>query len=147
MEVCARRLSAFAGQWKGLALALWPICSPRTAFFWSEKVRVAFWMQAIFSSFREAVGAWTTWSLMVKCVLAAEVLAARFRVAMDTFGGAEQPAEADNDEVDDVAIEGATDSVVGVEGRSQATDDGHVDGVDSGVWVVFVLHSSVERSE
>ena len=53
----------------------------------------------------------------------------------------------DNDEVDDVAIEGATYSVVCVEGCAQAADDGHVDGVDLGGWVVFVLHSSVERSE
>ena len=80
-------------------------------------------------------------------VLVAKGLAACFRVAVDTFGGAEQPVEADNDEVDDVAVESAMDRVVCVEGCPQAADGGHVDGTDSRGWVIFVSHRSVERSE
>ena len=52
-----------------------------------------------------------------------------------------------NNEVNDVAIEGATDSVVGVEGTTEATDDGCIDGADAGGWIVFVPHGSAERSE
>ena len=46
-----------------------------------------------------------------------------------------------------MAVEGATDSVVGVKGPAKATDDGCVNRVDSGGWIVFVPHGSAERSE
>lgn len=49
------RPKAFAGQKKGSLLALCPIVSPRTAFFWSEKVSAALDMPLIrFSSFKGA---------------------------------------------------------------------------------------------
>ena len=41
-------------------------------------------------------------------VLIAADLATRFRITMDIFGGSEQPVESDNDEVNDVTIEGET---------------------------------------
>ena len=80
-------------------------------------------------------------------VAVAEGLAASFGVAVDVFGGAKEPVEADNDQVDDVCVERAVHGVISVKGLRQAAEDGDVDWIDSGGWVIFVAHGFVERSQ
>ena len=63
------------------------------------------------------------------------------------FGGSEQPEEGDNDEVNDVTVEGSQFSIVEVKGGVETADDGDGDWVDSTGWVVPVSHCFGKSSE
>ena len=59
------RVSALQGQSRGSLVAVWLICSPRTAFFWSLNVSVAFDTVSMFKSFKEESEATNRWPAMV----------------------------------------------------------------------------------
>jgi hypothetical protein len=67
--------------------------------------------------------------------------------AVQIFGGTQEPVVRDNDEVDEMGIEGAVFSVVDIEGIQEASEDGEVCRVGPSGRVVFVAEAFEERSE
>ena len=68
-----------------------------------------------------------------------------FASGLSVFGGAEEPVEGDNDEVEEVSVKAATDGVIGVEDVESCADDGEVDRACSVWWGVVAPHG-VEES-
>jgi len=69
-------------------------------------------------------------------VLQAEGLRTAGVVGVQILGGAEEPEEANDDEVDGMLVGSTFRGVVGVEDVREVCDDGHIDGVSAGAWVI-----------
>lgn len=67
--------------------------------------------------------------------------------AVEIFGGAEEPVEADDAEVDDVGVEAPKGVMVDIKGLVEASEDGEVDRVGSGGRPIFVAEAFEEISE
>jgi len=66
---------------------------------------------------------------------------------VQAFRRAEEPVECDNDKVDEVSFCWPVFRVIGVESVIEATEDGGVDRVGSGCWVVVGFERLEVRSE
>ena len=66
---------------------------------------------------------------------------------VSALGGSQEPEEGDDDEVDDVGVEGSMLRVVEVEGVNEPSQDGDVGWAGSACGVVVALEGFEERSE
>ena len=77
-----------------------------------------------------------------------EGLRAAFLVGgFQVFSGAEEPVEGDDDKVDDVRVESAEDSVRGVEGFQEGTDESKVGWTGTMGEIVLISECLDERRE
>ena len=82
-------------------------------------------------------------------------LAKDFVLGLAVFGGgrvgalgrSQEPEEGDDDEVDDVGVEGSILRVIDIEGVDEPSQDGDVGWVGSACGVVVALEGLEERSE
>jgi hypothetical protein len=80
-------------------------------------------------------------------VLEAEGLRAAFAVAVEVFGGAEEPEETEDAEVKGVPVGPAMDFMGEVQAVLEVADDGDVCRIRASAWVVGVAEGLEERSE
>ena len=65
----------------------------------------------------------------------------RFVGDEEAFGGAKEPEEGGNDEIDGGLVDLTFIGMVGVKGRVETMDDGHIGGVGAGGWVILVMEA------
>ena len=80
-------------------------------------------------------------------VLEFERFASSLARSFDVLGGAQEPEVGNDDEVDDMGVEGPPLGVLEVQAVEQGFDDADVGGVGTSTWVVFVAEGSEESSE
>ena len=66
-------------------------------------------------------------------------LGGRFVGDEEAFGGAKEPEEGGNDEVDGGPVDLTFIRMVSVKGSIETMDDGHIGGVGTGGWVILVM--------